>query len=293
MEISKYIVTELKELSPLLAGMQKVNVFTAPNGYFNRLAEDILTGIKEEENNLLNPVVSYKAAIEVPQGYFESLANNILNKIKIEESAAAELKGLSPVLSGIQNKNVYTVPQDYFKTFADTVLNNTNEATGVTAEMKVLSPTLHNIANKNVYTIPDNYFETVAAKILDTVKPQRAKLVTMRTRTAVILKYAAAAVFIGVLALGVFKFAGNKTKFNTVIAEGNQIARENKFDEELAKVTDTDIVKYLENNGSDMDNALVTNTIDENELPTEEDYLTDDTALDNYLDNIDVNDLKN
>jgi hypothetical protein len=61
----------------------------------------------------------------------------------------------------------------------------------------------------------------------------------------------------------------------------------------MAKVTNTDIVNYLENNGSDMDEALVATTIDENELPTEEDYLTDDKALDKYLDNIDVNDLKN
>jgi major membrane immunogen (membrane-anchored lipoprotein) len=292
METSKDILNELNQLSPLLAGLQKVNVFTVPSGYFNRLAEDILVGIREGENNLLSSVPN-QSAIQVPQGYFESLADHILNKIKMEESAAAELKVLSPMLYGIQNKNVFTVPQGYFETFAGNALNNINEAAGVAAELKELSPTLHNIQNKNIYAVPDNYFETLAAKILDTVKPQQAKVVTMRTRTAVIFKYAAAAVFTGVLALGVFKFTGNKIEVDTVVAEGKQIARDNKFDEELAKVTDTDIVKYLEENGSDADDALVANTIDENELPTEEDYLTDDKALDKYLDNININDLKN
>ncbi len=248
MEISKDILNELKGLSPLLAGMQKVNVFTVPNGYFERLAEDILLGTNEAENNLLGAVPN-QPAMQVPQGYFESLADNILNKIKIEESAATELKTISPIL--------------------------------------------HSIQNKNVYTVPDNYFETSSAKILDAVKPQKAKLVTMRKRTAVIFKYAVAAVFTGMLALGVLKFTGDKTEVDTVIAEGNQIARDNKFDEEMAKVTDADIVKYLEENNSDADVALVANTIDENELPTEEDYLTDDKALDKYLDNINVNDLKN
>jgi hypothetical protein len=285
-------LNELKELSPVVAGIQKVNVFTVPNGYFTRLAEDILVGISEGENNLLSSVPN-QSAIQIPQGYFESLADNILIKIKIEESAVAELKGLSPMLYGIQNKNVFTVPQGYFEAFAGNVLNNTNEAAGVAAELKGLSPTLYNIQNKNVYAIPDNYFETLSAKILGTVKPQQAKVVTMRTRTAVFFKYAAAAVFTGVLALGVFKFTGNKTEAETVIADGTQIARDNKFDEELAKVTDTDIVKYFEENGSDADEALVANTINADELPTEEDYLTDDKALDKYLDNFNINDLKN
>jgi hypothetical protein len=292
METSKDILNELKELSPLLAGMQKVNVFTVPNSYFERLAEDILLGINEGENNLLGSVPN-QPAMQVPQGYFESLADNILNKIKIEESAATELKTISPILHSIQNKNVYTVPQGYFGSSHDIIVSKINKEETAATELKDISPALYSIQNKNVYTVPDNYFETSSAKILDTVKPQQAKVVTMRKRTAVVFKYAVAAVFTGVLALGVLKFTGDKTEGDTVIAEGNQIARHNKFDEELAKVTDADIVKYLEENNSDADVALVANTIDENELPTEEDYLTDDKALDKYLDSINVNDLKN
>ncbi len=292
MEISKNILNELKELSPVIAGIQKVNVFTVPNGYFNRLAKDILAGISEDENNLLGSVPN-QAALQVPQGYFDSLADNILNKIKGEESIAIELKGLSPLLYGIPQKNVFAVPQGYFDSLADNILNSTNEDTGAAKELKELSSTLHSIQNKNVYTIPDNYFEKLSAKIPGSVQPQQAKVVTMSKRTALILKYAAAAVFTGVIALGVYKFTGNKTEVDQVVAQGNQIARDNKFDEELAKVTDADIVKYLEENGSDADVALVVNTIDENELPTEEDYLTNDKALDNYLDNINLNGLKN
>jgi hypothetical protein len=268
-------------------------VFTVPNGYFERLAEDILTGIHEEENNFLTPVINHSVTQKVPNGYFESLADTILNKIKSEESAGAELKAISPALYSIPNKNVFTVPQGYFESLQDNILNKINQEETAATELKDLSPALYSIQNKNVYTVPGNYFETLSVKILDIVKPQQAKVVTMHKRTAVIFKYAAAAVFTGLLALGVFKFTGDKIEIDTVIAEGNQIARDNKFDDELAKVTDTDIVKYLEDNGSDADIALVANTIDENELPSEEDYLMDDKALDKYLDNIDVNDLKN
>jgi uncharacterized protein YihD (DUF1040 family) len=293
MEIGKDILNELKELSPIVAGIQKVNVFTVPNGYFERLAEDILVGIREGENNLLSSVPN-QSAMQVPQGYFESLADNILIKIKEEESAVNELKELSPMLHAIQNKNVFAVPKNYFESLSGEILNTINKEESALEELKGLSPMLHNLKDKNVFTVPQNYFELLPAKILIELQPQKTKVVTMRKRSITLLKYAVAAIFTGVMALGVYKFiGGNKAQIDPVIATGQQIAKENKFDDEMAKVTDTDIVKYLEDNGSDADEALVANTINADELPTEEDYLTDDKALDKYLDNININDSKN
>src|ERR1700728_2394766 len=84
---SNDILKELKELSPLLADMEKGNVFT------------------------------------IPDGYFESLAGNILAKIKDGEVIHAdELRELSAVLYSIQNENVYKVPYGYFDGIADTIL---------------------------------------------------------------------------------------------------------------------------------------------------------------------------
>jgi hypothetical protein len=233
--------------------------------------------------------------MQVPSGYFESLADNILNKIKAQDDTAAELKALSPMLHSIPNKNVFTVPQGYFENLADTVLNKIIDQDNAANELKELSPMLYSIQGKNVFTVPQGYFESLSADILDKAKPQQAKVVTMtRRRTTTILKYAVAAVFTGLVALSVYKFTGGpevKTiELPGYVAEGQKI---NNVDEELAKVNDEDIIKYLQANGSDVDAALVANTIDEKELPTQEDYLTDDKALDKYLDNIDLNELKN
>jgi len=71
------------------------------------------------------------------------------------------------------------------------------------------------------------------------------------------------------------------------------IAKNNSFDTELDKLTDEDIVKYLSNSSTDADVALIVNAVDENELPTQEDYLTDEKALDNFLDNVNLENLKN
>ena len=61
----------------------------------------------------------------------------------------------------------------------------------------------------------------------------------------------------------------------------------------MNKLSNDDIVKYLEANGSDIQAAIVANSVDKNELPSQEDYLLDEQALDKYLNSIDLNELKN
>lgn len=292
------ILNELQTLSPLLAGIGNVNIFTVPAGYFELLADDILKCAKEENTGLFSPIAGQSAIMEVPQDYFDSLADNILNKIKAQADSVTELKELTPMLYNIPNKNVFTVPQGYFENLAGNVLNKVTGEEDNATELKELSPMLHGIQSKNVFTVPQGYFESLPANILDKTKPQQAKVVTMtRRRTTTILKYAVAAVFTGLITLGVFKFIDGKVQPATELAgtvkKGIEIAKANKFDEELLKIADEDIIKYLQVNGTDVDAALVASTVDEKELPSQEDYLTDDKALDKYLDNIDLTELKN
>ena len=248
MENSVDILNELKQLSPVIAGMEKINVFTVPVGYFENLGQDILTGIATEKS-LISITISDFPSADIPHGYFDTLADTILGKIKAQ-NAPDELRTLSPMLYSIQNENVFEVPQGYFDTLAD--------------------------------------------EIIARAKPQQTKVVTMRRRSSTFMKYAVAAAFTGVMALGVFKFTGNnKETVDAVVAQGMQIAKENKFDEELSKVADAEIVKFLEANGSDVKSAIVANSVDENELPSQEEYLMDDKALDKYLNSINVNELKN
>ncbi|MBK7433382.1 MAG: hypothetical protein IPI66_05345 [Chitinophagaceae bacterium] len=245
------ILNELKEISPLLAGLEKVNVYTIPAGYFESLSDDVLVSLKEEYPSLFTGLTTPNAN-SVPQGYFDSLADQILAKVNSQavESASDELRKLSPMLYSIQDIQVFSTPA--------------------------------------------GYFDGLSGSLLEKVKPQPSRVVSMRRRTSQFFRYAVAAAFTGVMALGVFKFTGNpKTEMDPLVAEGTQIAKENKFDEELAKVSDADIVKYLESNGSDVDAALVAGTVDESELPSQEDYLTDEKALDNYLNNINTKDLNN
>lgn len=247
MENRTDILNELQTLTPTLAGLQGVNVYTVPLGYFDVLSDDILATLNIEQSAFL-PKDKIQTG-NVPQGYFDSLADTILTKIKQQQ--------------------------------VDNVSN----------ELKTLSPILYGIQNKNVYTVPANYFEKLSDELVEKIQPQQAKIITMRKRNFTFIKYAVAAVFTGIIMFGAFNFF--KVDKQTFTATDYANATHTNVDEELNKVSDDEIVKYLEANGEDVDAALVASVVDEKELPTTEDYLIDDKALDNYLDNINLDDLKN
>jgi hypothetical protein len=290
MENSIDILNELRQLSPTLATIEKVNVFTVPTGYFESLDADILLSI-DTENGSLN-LTGNDPFAEVPVGYFENLAGSILTKIKAQDNEETET--LSSQLTGIQGKNVFDVPEGYFDALTGSILANikTTEADNAVSEIKALSPMLYSIQNESVFEVPSGYFEGLTESVLNTVNPQ-VKVVSMKRRTTTFFKYAVAAAFTGAMALSVFKFTGNtdkKIEEPAYVKIGLEIK---DVDQELAKISDDDIVKYLEANGTDVKTAMVANSIDENKLPSQEDYLLDEKALDKYLSSINVNDLKN
>ncbi len=246
MQTINNILEELNELSPLLANFKKVNVYTVPDGYFEQFPFVALLGVNNHQESSFNHTHLEQVNNDVPAGYFENLSSSILGKIKDVENA--EFDKISPLLQGLQYKNVYTVPNGYFEALP------------------------HQITN-------------------DLVK-QSAKVISMPKRTASILKYAVAAVFVGVMVLGAFKFTQQKT--TTILPEyvknGLQI---NNVDEELAKLSDNAIVFYLQANGTDVDAALAASDVYSSDIIFEDEKLTDEKALDNLFENIDKEQLNN
>ena len=59
-----------------------------------------------------------------------------------------------------------------------------------------------------------------------------------------------------------------------------------QFNDALNNLSQDDIANYLEKNGNDDDVAALSSSIDENTLPSQDDYLSDDKTLDNYLNDI-------
>ncbi|HRD42860.1 MAG TPA: hypothetical protein PLN30_03870 [Ferruginibacter sp.] len=277
------ILNELNTLSPLVAGIPFVNVFTVPEGYFNQLAKAIFMNTAEAEQ-IEMPVTG-----NVPQGYFDGLAGNIMDKIKsLEAAAKEEIQGLSPVLASIGNSNIFSVPDKYFENSAMAIA----QKTGVNAEMELLSAPVAAIGNKNPFTVPDGYFNTLSHSI-NAALPKEARLVKMQSRFWAV-RYAAAAVLVGLLGLFLFFYFDKKETSltdNNVLADAGKIIKNNSFDAEFATLDAEDIEKYLSKSGEDVQAALVANSALENaeNLPDASDYFLDDKTLDKFLNSHNLN----
>lgn len=297
MKLEDDILNELQSLSPLLAGLQKTTVFFVPEGYFETLSSTVLICVKEEVGTLNNI-----KAEDIPEGYFENLSSSILNKIKAQEKYAEteELAQLSKSVQGIQPKKLFEVPDSYFENLSTSILDKikTGANNTVEDEKEELSPLLQSLRHVNVYEVPEGYFNTVQQNVFGAVKATTAttaKVVSIFKRRF-ILKFAAAAVITGAMALGVYKYT-NKPVVNTMAPEVSFVKldssiekgknmNELQFNEALNNLTKEDITSYLEKNGSDEDMSLLTNNVEVNDLPGKDDYLLDEKTLENYLDKI-------
>lgn len=268
MERSVDILNELNEISPLVAGICRGNVFTVPQGYFESIAHTLMICINNE----------FSGGEYVPAGYFDDLSNTILSKI--EGTVLNELQELSPFMAGIKKINPFEVPANYFEM--------TPVDIAAQVEEENISLLLKDVNKLQPFEVPAGYFEQLAVNVLTKLREESgAKIIAMPKRRNVILKYAAAAVFTGLVTLGVYKYTGNGSVVN-IETPVVTVMDEQKFEETLNSLNEDDIVKYLEKNGSENDVATLTLGIDETNLPDQEEYFTDDATLDKFLEDIEL-----
>ena len=166
MNPSPEILNELKAISPLLAGLEKINVFRVPEGYFNelhlRIADYAILNNTSAVDN-----INKRNLQQVPPGYFDTLSDSILAKVKATypESAEEELRRLSPMLYALKGENVFSVPDGYFESFAGNVVERLKSQPAnpesAEEELRRLSPMLSTLKG-NVFSVPDGYFESFA-----------------------------------------------------------------------------------------------------------------------------------
>ena len=242
---STEILNELKAISPLLAAMEKVNVFIVPDEYFSDLDERILTTVfihQDEKNNLQ----------KVPEGYFDSLPDKILSKIKVEknESATEEIKALSPALFYLKEENTFAVPENYFDDLSDRILNKIN---GKEREVVSISSV-------------KKWWKYAAAAVITGVIAISSLQIFNHTSNSNKKEIIAASASIP-----------------DYIKESSQYKTPEKLNQGIASLSDDEIVNYLETTGSILDEETITKNLDAKDLPNADDYLIDENTLNNFL----------
>jgi Sec-independent protein translocase protein TatA len=162
--------------------------------------DNILQELSELKSNLIN--LNRQNIYSVPDGYFEGLAENMLKRVKAEEIAnvADELSNLSPLLSSLSREMPYCVPSGYFETLSDSVLKTiTTNDLSAKDELAAISPLLSSLQKENLFSVPEGYFENLAqVKQKENIKPA-TKVVSLTSRTW--FRFAAAAVVTGIIIL--------------------------------------------------------------------------------------------
>jgi len=127
------ILKELVEISPAVANLDLSLPYRVPNGYFEGLADQILSIIRvsaartpAEELKLISPAlrdISRSMPNFVPAGYFDGIAEHFFSKLNehLEESVEAEIHAISPLLGELRKKQVFEVPEGYFNQVQDTI----------------------------------------------------------------------------------------------------------------------------------------------------------------------------
>ena len=165
------ILSELKDVAPTTAKAQKQALYAVPAGYFDRLANEVLQKIYQQQPEVIPASSTYK----VPAGYFDNLAEGIFQKIKsasvkIENEFQQELAHVAPVLNTISKENMYRVPDGYFESFPQTIASAYNNLeNNDSAELDENTSLLSGLGKENVYSVPKEYFQQLTENLLSVI----------------------------------------------------------------------------------------------------------------------------
>ena len=188
--------------------------------------------------------------------------------LKINDDILQELESISPLIAKVPRINVFQVPEHYFENLSSHILLKIN----------VLSTSK---------SVPEGYFESLPDILINRIRSE-ANVVSIKKQYS-FLKYAIAAVVVGIIGLNLFSFFNQqKDERAILLAEANQIIKTQSFDAVFESIPEDEIENYLIASGSDVNAALVANVAYNKELPAEIDYLSEAHTLDTFLEELNI-----
>jgi hypothetical protein len=195
---------------------------------------------------------------EVPEGYFDHTQSEVL--IKCIEST------------------VYKTPENYFEQLSEIILDKIKNADSAENETHILST--HE--KQHPYTIPNNYFETLPENILQAVKSP-AKVVSI-SKNYIWIKLVAA-VIVGLIGFAILINLPKKQdeEISLIEKEAQKIILNKSFETEFEQIDEKEMANYLEENGHDVNAALVASLTEDEIILENDELLIDEEATNNYL----------
>lgn len=221
-----------------------------------------------ELTSIASSAIAWPIAVpyKVPVGYFDALSDIILERIS----------------TGLPNKvNVFEVPEHYFEQLPDAILLGVRHAE-VTDELQEVAPFLQSIPKTNPYQINIAPVLDIQAMIAEKAVTDTGKVIAMPTTgKSTWIRFAAAAVMIGVLVTATFIYNSNQTIESV---DTDQYARMD-VSNEISKLTEDELTSYLSSAEKLVIATADRESLQIDELPDVNDHLGDmsDDELKQYL----------
>jgi hypothetical protein len=137
------ISDELKALSILVDGISRQHPYTVPAGYFDTLAQQVLSRI-----------ASKSLTFTVPDGYFDNFASRVLDRIKAGKatevfSGTPEIGAIPEIAATSEIAATFEIPNVFF-------------GESVQEELARLSATVSRISRETPYLLPEGYFDELS-----------------------------------------------------------------------------------------------------------------------------------
>ncbi len=157
----------------------------------------------------------------VPPSYFNNLAEDIIQNINSSYKPVSNLSSVTP----------YKVEESYFDNLSNSILqkirNQQKKSNEVIDELNSIAPLLNTISKAPLFSVPEQYFDNFHVSEKNFIKPKEKFFIKQFTR------YAVAAVFAALMAVGVYVITGRIDKRSGAQVVNVKSAVKNLRDEEI------------------------------------------------------------
>ncbi len=186
-----------------------------------------------EETMAISPAVANlpkNNPFSVPSGYFEQNTTTLFSVIHSKRDKLIDNEAKNE-LAGLDKSIPFTLPKGYFESFNNDLMNEIRKRQSAKEELNEISPTLTSVRKENPFVVPEKYFESQKLNIYS-----EKERITPVFKINKILRYAAAACILGIIAASYIFFQHN---------EPSSTISSNKGVEKISSISIDDLDLYL------------------------------------------------
>jgi hypothetical protein len=212
--------------------------------------------------------------------------------MKKDTNIQKETAEISKLVAEITEHHTYQMPEGYFNEMHNNLINKLN---GIEHDAPQ-SPLLEKAGKGNILSTPTAYFDNLIDNILSNLKKEKT---TTHIFSMHALKWAVAACIIGLIGFSIANKYFSSENGNQINKEwqaslklSKLIIQKNSFDITLSQLDENTIINFLQENGHDVDAALMASITETEHINEVNEYFCDDENLNLMMKDLSISEIQ-